>query len=70
MTDFGHNKLFEVVGWAELAKPNMADLLGFTFVQPNLRDLPSPGICYETQSVGLSGFFGESVQPSIAATGG
>ena len=26
-----------VVGWAELAKPNSADTLGFTFVQPNLR---------------------------------
>jgi hypothetical protein len=30
-----------VVGWAELAKPNKSDLLGFTFVQPNLRELRS-----------------------------
>ena len=38
MNNSGQNKLFEVVGWAEPAKPNSADTLGFTFVQPNLRD--------------------------------
>mgnify|MGYP001814199853 CR=1 FL=1 len=30
-----------VVGWAEPAKPNNPDALGFTFVQPNLRALRS-----------------------------